>query len=143
MNLPQEQTVVISGVEYRLSKFTIPLYQEFLSWAKAQLPDPWVGIAEKVKGLPTELAKYLIDKAEERAAKRGTVADPDTEALAQTPSGLRKMIGLMFRKYQPGMTEEQVAEAVDAGIAERGEDFFASCFPEGVRDVSAKPSRRR
>ncbi len=143
MNLPQEQTVVIDGTEYRLSKFTLPLYQEFLAWAKSVLPDPWEGIAEKIKGLPDALAKYIIDKAEERASKRGTLQDVDTEALAQTPAGLRKILSLLFRKHHPALTEEQVMEVIEKGIAEKGEDFFASCFPEGSRELPARTRNRR
>lgn len=143
MNIPTEQTVIIDGTEYRLSKFTLPLYQEFLAWAKSVLPDPWEGISEKIKGLPDALAKYIIDKAEERAAKRGTLQDPDTEALAQTPAGLRKILSLLFRKYHPALTEEQVLEVIEKGIAEKGEDFFEKCFPDGARDVPARSSKRR
>ena len=143
MQLPQEIALTIGGQEYKLSKFTVALYQEFLGWAKAVLPDPWEGIADRLKGLPDNLAKYLIDKTEERAAKRGTLADPDTESLAQTPAGLRKILSLLFRKHQPHMTEDQISEVIERGIVEKGEDFFANCFPDGPRELPGKPSRRR
>ena len=143
MQLPQEITLTIGGQDYKLSKFTVALYQEFLGWAKSVLPDPWENIAEKIKGLPDHLAKYLIDKAEDRAAKRGTLADPDTESLAQTPAGLRKILSLLFRKHQPHMTEEQITAVIEQGIAEKGEDFFAGCFPDSPRELPGKPGRRR
>ena len=135
--LPQETTVTVNGVTYKLSKFTIPLYQEFVTWAKGKLPDPFDGIAERVKGLSPEIAKYIIDKAEAKAAKRGTLNDPEIEALASTPEGMAKMLSLLFRKYQPSMTEAEVMDVIEKGVAEHGEDFLAGAFPEKPGAVPA------
>ena len=129
MLLPTEQTISIGGVEYRLSKFTLPLYQEFLAWAAGQLPDPFANISEKVKGLDEKLAKYMIDKAEDRASKRGTMNDPDTAALAQSVVGVKKLFSLLFRKYHPTLSEDQVGELVEAGISEHGGEAFQKFFP--------------
>lgn len=129
--LPQEQALVVNGTTYKLSKFTLPLYEEFLTWAKSRLPDPFEGIAEKVKGLPDHLARHMIDRAEERAARRGSLTDPDVQAVAESPEGLRKIYSLLFRKYQPSMTEEQVMAVVEEGIEQHGSDFFRQLFPQG------------
>lgn len=136
MNLPQEIVIKINGVDYKLSKFTLPLYTEFLDWAKAQLPDPFEGLAERIKGLSDHLAKHLIDKAEERASQTKTINHPDIQALTQSPEGLRKIFALLFRKHQPNLTEDDVMEIVEGGIAEYGEDLFRQIFPEGKRVVS-------
>ena len=130
MRIAQETSIKIDGVDYKLSKFTLPLYQEFLDWAKSKLPDPYAGIAERVKGLPDNLAKHLIDRAEERAAKRGTLNDPETNALVESPEGLRKVFALLFRKYQPSLTEDQVISVVERGVEEHGEEFFRNLFPK-------------
>lgn len=131
----QETNITISGANYRLSKFTIPLYQEFITWARAQLPDPFEGLAEKCKGLSPELAKYLIDKAEKRAATRNSLADPEIEAVANSLPGVKKILTLLFRKYQPSLSDEQVSDIIDVGIYEHGADFFTQSL-SGPKDSS-------
>jgi hypothetical protein len=124
--LPQETSVTIGGNTYRLSKFTIPLYQEFVAWAKAQLPDPWDGLHERIKGLSQEIQKYIIDKAEARAASRGTLNDPEVNALANSIPGVKKMLSLLFRKHHPNLSDEQIVDIIEAGIEEHGADFFTA-----------------
>jgi hypothetical protein len=117
--------MTIGGTNYRLSKFTIPLYQEFVQWAKSKLPDPYEGLAERCKGLSPELAKYIIDKAEQRAINRGKLNDPEIEDVANSLEGVKKMCSLLFRKHHPNLSEADVLNLLEQGIAEHGEDFFA------------------
>ena len=131
MSLPSEQPLVVGGTTYRLSKFSLPLYEEFLQWCQCQLPDPFANLAERVKGLPDTLAKHMIDKAEERLSKRGSLADPEVQGVAESPAGVRKVFTLLFRKHHPTLTEGQVAEIVEEGIAEHGDTFFRGLFPQG------------
>lgn len=133
--LPQELSVTISGVTYKLSKFTLPLYQEYVDWIRKQLPDPWEGLAERCKGLSVELQKYLIDKAEQKASSRTTLNDPEVSAFANSLSGVKRMLGMLFRKYHPAMTEVEVCNVIEAGIAEHGADFFSQCFSD-LKDSS-------
>ncbi len=130
MKLPQEQSLTVGGATYRLSKFDINLAEEFHEWAKSQLPDPFDGLAERVKGLPIELQREIVQRAEKKAEQRCTEDDAEYHALTKSIKGVKKMMHLLFRKHQPHLTEEQVAEIVAAGIEEKGGDFLAECFPE-------------
>lgn len=131
MKVAQEVCFKVDGVDYKLSKLTLNVYQELLDWARSVMPDPFDQLAEKVKGLPDSLAKHLIDRAEERASRRGKLHDPETQDVINSPAGVRKVIQLLMRKYHPTMSEEQCFEVVERGIAEHGEDFFRSAFPQG------------
>ena len=140
--LAQEQPLTVNGKTYTLSRCTLPIYEEFLDWCRSRLPDPFEGIADRIRGLPDHLAKHLIDKAEERAARRGSLTDPEVQAVAESLQGVRKMYALLFRKHQPGMTDEQVLEVVEEGIAEHGQDFFRRLFSEGDGPVKERPGAR-
>lgn len=133
MQIPTEQTVKVDGVEYRLSKFTLDLYQEFLAWSVTQLPDPFAGLAERIKDLPPDLQRHAYDKAEAKAELRGTMADPDVQRLLNTPAGAGKVFSLLLRKHHPQLTEADALRIVQRGLEEHGEGFLAGSFPEGAR----------
>lgn len=133
-HLSQEQSVKVGGTHYKLSRFTLPLLQEFLRWALSQLPDPYSGLADKIKGFSPDMAKYMIDKAETRSMARHDINDPEIQTLLGSVAGTKKVLALLMRKYQPSLTEEQVSDIADQGIEEHGEDFFTMCFgaPKGT-----------
>lgn len=123
--LPQEASITVGGITYRLSKFSIPLYQEFHKWAVAQLPDPYQGVGELIKGQSPEIAKYIIDKAERRAIERTKPNNSEIEGIAHSFEGVKKTLTLLFRKYHPELTEDQIFNIFEQAIAEHGEDFLS------------------
>jgi len=131
MQLPVEQVIAVGGQQYRLSKFTLELYQEYLIWAKSVLPDPFDGLAERIKGLSPDLQRYAYDKAEAKAKVRGTMNDPDVQELMKSVDGIKKLFHLLFRKHHPELSESQVATIIEKGVQEHGPDLFDGCFQEG------------
>lgn len=130
MKLPKEQVVKIGGKQYKLSKFDINLADELQTWAKSVLPNPFDGLAARMKDMPPELQKDMYLKAEKKAEVRGTDADSEYVALTNSVKGVKKIMHLLFKKYQPELSEDEVAELVTSAVEEHGEDFFAKCFPE-------------
>lgn len=128
--LPQENSVDVGGINYRLSKSTLPLLQEFIDWAKSKLPDPFDGFQEKVKGLSPDLQKYIYDKCEEKLTRRNSFDSPEIVAITNSIEGMKKQVGLLLRKHQPHLTEANVSDIIDAGVEEHGESFLSKALGE-------------
>lgn len=128
----------IEGQVYRIAPLDARGAQEWLDFAKANMPDPVREVVETAQDIPegptreSFLARHL-DTAFDRKKLRGTLHDPDLEAFSQTTVGIKKMFGLLFKKHHSQLTEDQVYEIVLKGIEEHGADPFSEVFSSGQR----------
>lgn len=141
LQLPQETTVTVGGQSYRLSTLNLNVLGEFLQWSKSQLPDPFDKFAERFGSLSESLQHKAFDRAAVIAERRGTMDDPETVALMSTVPGLKKLVGLLFKKHHPTLTDDQVTDILETGIREQGDGFLAGLFPDSEKG-GRKPARK-
>lgn len=134
----EEQVITVKGVQYKLGKLTIPLLQEFFAWTKSVLPNAYEEIASFVKSFPVEIASKMVEEARKRMAHRGTINDPEGAALMSTKEGLTKLFHLLFRKYQPHLTADQVSQILEDAHDEHGLAVLDGIITKAAGEVEKK-----
>lgn len=121
-------TLTIGGMPYRLSNFTAEMQQEFCDWSKTVLYDPVRDVLAYIKDIPEKLQKDLLNDAFRRKSLRGSVTDPDLDALEHSFQGITKIYQLMFRKHHPNLTERDIANLMNQAHEELGEEGLEEVF---------------
>jgi hypothetical protein len=135
----RDVTITIGGVSYRLTSLSARQVQEFLDYAKKTLSDPVAELLDAAALLPEGkvkddfLTKHL-DAAFDRKRLRGTLSDPDLADFQQSLAGARKAGALMFRKYHPSLTEDEVFDL----LGQLADDPEAQATLGGLRGESTR-----
>lgn len=150
----KEFTLRIGSNMYRLTTPSARQSQELLDYAKTQMPDPVQQVLDTAKQLPDGPVKdsFLgrhLDAAFERKKLRGTFSDPDYQEWVQSPDGIRKMFGAMFRVHHPHLTPDEIIDllesADEAELTRLVDDIqkAATKVPMAEEDVERKYFRPR
>jgi hypothetical protein len=115
----RDVTIKVGGVPYRLTSLSARQVQEFLDYAKRAMPDPVAEVLDTAKELPEgklrdEFVTRHLDAAFERKRLRGTLTDPDLVGFQESLDGLKKAAALMFKRYHPELSEDEVFDLVVA-----------------------------
>lgn len=119
-NAPRE--VVIGGLAYKVSAFTRNEWGQLQAWLKDHARDPitraYAELAEvRRKGIEIDDKDRdaVLTKARfEQSSWPPIVASPAWfDLLTSTDGGTFQFVAALFRKHQPSMTDEQVADVVN------------------------------
>lgn len=118
-NAPRE--IVIGGLAYKVSAFTRNEWGQLQAWLKDHAKDPisraYAELAEvRRKGIEVDDRDRdaTLTKARfEQSSWPPVVASPAWfDLLTSTDGGAFQFVATLFRKHQPSMTDEQVADVV-------------------------------
>jgi len=127
-NAPRE--IVIGGLAYKVSALTRDEWGQLQAWLKDHAPDPisraYAELAEvRRKGgeIDDRDRDAVLAKARfEQSSWPPVVASPAWfDLLTATHGGTFQFVAAMFRKHQPSMTDEQVADVVNKADAAAGD----------------------
>lgn len=124
--------IVVGEKTYKLSRFTRKILARFIDWADKTLPHPLAELKQHIDGFPEPIQKLLVEEALEKHRLRKSINNPDIQALMQTNEGLLKVLCLLFQEYNPGMTDDEVADVFDRCVLEHGEDYL----PEKIQQAT-------
>jgi hypothetical protein len=122
----KDQTISISGKDYKISKIDLALLQDFAEWGKTVLADPYaeiMALKDVFGSLPLVIQRELIAKAEQRSATFGTVQDERLLQLMGTLEGGRQVLGLMLARCNPSLKKNELEELAFQGITEHLRDL--------------------
>lgn len=124
--------ITIGGVSYRLPVYDTRIQSELFAWALSRIPDPLADVIQHVKGIDVEVAKLIVESAlaEKQRKNSLTIDSPEIQAVLMTPEGLRKHGVVLFKRYQPALSDDQCAELQEQMAQEYGEEFMLQCEPE-------------
>lgn len=114
----------VSGKHYKLAKLSVAILDQFLLWAKEHLPNPFANLLQAIDSkLPKEYCDVLFNEAKANSAIRGTINDPDVQALMNTHLGGFKLFQL---RVTPEISLEQAGELMLGAAEEYGAEQWAS-----------------
>ncbi len=157
MRLPIEPVLNVDGKSYKLSKFAYDEVQEFLGWADEVLPNPIHKVFEAVDSFTLDEKKYkstvelvkaqtrlkelqdrTIDRALILSKKRLRFSDSEVQDLIKSPIGTQKICQILFRKYQPDMTDQQIVDVLLKARDELGDDGLATLIVQSMGHTEPK-----
>lgn len=123
------------GRVLRLSQLRLRHYAEIEAEVLARKPTPLAVVAETVRGMPAEQAKYLLGLAYDDSIKVRRAAPHEIDEFLTTIHGLAFMFWLALRDAQPEITRDEVAEWVlgldEPGVAELQDELDKLEPPRG------------
>lgn len=153
----KEIEIEIGGKTYRLNIIRSEHIQELLDFAKTLLPDPVKDILAVGDLLPEDERKEFLFKKDERTNRSNfdnaveerkriaTLNHTDLERMCKTyPAMLTKSMQIMFRKYHPDLSLEEIETLLLQYQDEKGDDIFAELVGKGtkVKVAEAEVERR-
>lgn len=139
-------TININGSPYRISTLDARQSQELLDHAKRLTPCPVAALMETANILPEDFRKDFIKEHIGEAFKEkkaiGTYAT--LQDFIQTPEGAKKFIYLMFRKFQPHLSEDEALELGSQAIEDHGVQLFLDLQASATKvPLSEEDAERR
>lgn len=131
-------TIEIGGRPLRIAPLTLADLGRLQIWIDAQLiaqmPDP-IAIARRLtEGFPVQVQSELLgqalrDACDARNAKPTVpIGTPEAMEIAGTIDGIKEMLMLSLKKYQPDMSRDDVAGLMDSLLPGDLDAIFAHIF---------------
>lgn len=128
----KEQTIVVDGKSYKLSRLTRATMKEFAEWAKSLIPNPLDVVAERLD----QFAKYphlqevMVKDAVARSKTFGDFNSPEVQSIMSSMDGQIKMVSMLLKPNHPELTEDEVFDIALKYQEEHGEDFRSPDDPQ-------------
>jgi|SRR5579883_106628 len=106
----REVTLDIKGKTYRLGRYDLSILSKATKWAAARLPDPLSDLEGRLDKFPPAVQELLVKEAIERKQHRQEYNSPEIQGQIKSPEGAVYVFYLLFNKYHPEITEEQVGQ---------------------------------
>jgi hypothetical protein len=129
-HIGKETFVEVNNSRYKLSRYTRELDGEFTKWALEQLPDPIEQARTQIRGFPPEVQQVIIKDALEQKRKRDAGVSDEVLLMKNSDKGMWKILCLLFQKYNPELTERDVANIFDECLQQHGKDYLADRISE-------------
>lgn len=116
LELGKETPVTVDGKPWIVGRLTIGALEEFRDWIKAQVGDPFEGLAELVKVLPKEDAMELVKEAREvkQQLREFSMQTPICKTYMATESGASRLVLALLKPHHPQATIEDAFAVVQA-----------------------------
>lgn len=101
----REQTVLIGGDPFKLTRFPRRLFRAWLEWADRQIPDELAGVDAILNALPADLAWQAARKLTLGLYPRKSLSHPAINDLFCSSPGVRYALALCLE--QPASIEER------------------------------------
>lgn len=105
-HLGRETELKALGKTWTLARWTRDVWEEFLVWARTQLPDPIEVALRHVDQLPPAIAEKLVAEALKQATGYLSIGSPRVTELLNSPEGITRLIWLLLRKHHPEASED-------------------------------------
>jgi hypothetical protein len=115
--------LTLSDASYKLAEFDQKIAAEVLTWAKTKLPDPIEELKKFLNGFSATLQAIMVKEAMLQARIPKSIDSPEVQGLIKSPEGLEKVMFLMFHKYQPDLTIEDIWKIHHQAVRELGENY--------------------
>lgn len=89
---------------YKLSRLRRKEWREWHEWAAPLLPNVLEVLAASIEKYPAELQRVMASQAVELANEP---IERRTASLVETMSGWAKLIEILLREHQPGITDDE------------------------------------
>lgn len=121
----KEQTITVSGKQYKLCRLTRSIMREFAEWAKALIPNPLDVVAEKLPQFDKypHLQEIMVKDAVAKSKTYGDFNSPEVQAVMNSMDGQIKMTTLLLKPNHPDITEDEAFQIAMQFQEEHGEDF--------------------
>jgi len=94
------------------------------------MPDPIESIKGNLSGLTQRQQDMIIREAMQQKRMPLSIDGPEFQAFLRTPEGIEKIVAIMFQKYQPDMTIDQIWEVQMKAVEELGENYVEGLATE-------------
>ncbi len=109
----QWEPLVVGGITYRQSPLSAIDLGKLEAWVKSQFPDPVATGKRLAEGLPLELAREVIERAQDQANNpRWCLGTTAASQMLRSVSGMIELLTLTLAKHHPDLKRSDIEQIV-------------------------------